>query len=182
MNKEINYKLIANRLWDILDDIDTSFDHYKPNMNDRFVNYVNSKVRERGDYANSIDGQTLVFNSDIPVLENDDPMVKWFKDKSMIESQNQTTDYAKMYGDKSNKFITEEHKDNVLLDNLYDALYRLTNATHAAKSFIKTTNDGIQAATHAINADAVELETSIGLNGPAPGQIPTGNIDKTRLL
>jgi hypothetical protein len=98
---------------------------------------------------------------------------------------------------QSNKFVTEEHKvptnffdnrpikdkdkDNVL-DNLYDALYRLTNATHAAKSFIKTTNDGIQAATHAINADAVELETSIGLNGPAPGQIPTGNIDKTRLL
>lgn len=86
MNNEINYKLIAQRLWQILDDIDTSFDHYKPNMNDSFVNYVDCKVRERSLYANSKDGQNLVFNPDIPVLESDDPMVKWFKDAWRIET------------------------------------------------------------------------------------------------
>ena len=85
------------------------------------------------------------------------------------------SDYAKMYGDKSNKFVTEEHKDNTL-DNLYKALYRLANATHAANEFIKTNNDAIQAASFAINSRAIELETSIGLNGPTPGQIPTGNL------
>lgn len=87
------------------------------------------------------------------------------------------SDYAKMYGDKSNKFVTEEHKDNTL-DNLYKALYRLANATHAANEFIKTNNDAIQAiqaASFAINSRAIELEKSIGLNGPASGQIPTGN-------
>jgi hypothetical protein len=86
MNDEINYELIARRLWQILDDIDTSIDHYKPNMNDNFVNYVDCKVRERSLYANSKDGQNLVFNPDIPVLESDDPMVKWFKDAWRIET------------------------------------------------------------------------------------------------
>lgn len=88
------------------------------------------------------------------------------------------SDYAKMYGNKSNNFVTEEHKANTL-DNLYKALYRLANATHAANEFIKTNNDAIQAiqaASFAINSRAIELEKSIGLNGPAPGQIPTGNL------
>lgn len=86
MNDEINYKLIATRLWKILDDIDTSFDHYKPDMNNNFVHYVDCKVRERGLYANSPNGQNLVFNSEIPVLENDDAMVAWFKDAWKIEA------------------------------------------------------------------------------------------------
>lgn len=85
VDKEINYKLIAKRLWDLLDDIDTAFDHYKPNMSDKFVHYVNCKVRERGLYANSPDGQTLTFNKEIPILEENDPMVKWFKDAWRIE-------------------------------------------------------------------------------------------------
>lgn len=82
---EINYKLIAKRLWSILDDIDTAFDHYKPNMKDRFVNYVSEKCRERGLYANSLDGQTLTFTKDIPVIEQCDPMCAWFKDAWRIE-------------------------------------------------------------------------------------------------
>jgi hypothetical protein len=45
--------------------------------------------------------------------------------------------YSEMYGDQSNKFIAKEHKDNEL-DNLYHALYRLSNATNAVVSFIKT--------------------------------------------
>lgn len=84
-DQELNYKLIAERLWNLLDDIDTAFDHYKPNMDDRFVHYVDCKIRERGLYANSIDGQTLQFNKEIPILENDSPMVKWFKDAWKIE-------------------------------------------------------------------------------------------------
>lgn len=97
------------------------------------------------------------------------------------ETTNETVNYSEMYGDQSNKFIAKEHKNNEL-DNLYYALYRLSNATNAVVSFIKTNNDAIQAAALAINSRAIELETSIGLNGPASGQIPTGNIDKTRLL
>jgi hypothetical protein len=63
---EINYKLIAKRLWDILDDISCGFDHYKPDMRDKFVNYVSKKIEERNLYANSPDGQTLTFQKDIP--------------------------------------------------------------------------------------------------------------------
>ena len=86
-NSMINYKLIAERLWGILDDIDTAFDHYKPDMKDRFVNYVNEKSKERSSYANSLDGQTLTFNKDIPVLEDLDPMCGWFKDAWRIEKE-----------------------------------------------------------------------------------------------
>ncbi len=82
---EINYKLIAKRLWDILDDISCGFDHYKPDMRDKFVNYVSKKIEERNLYANSPDGQTLTFQKDIPVLEDLDPMCKWFKDAWKIE-------------------------------------------------------------------------------------------------
>lgn len=87
MSDDINYKLIAQRLWCILDDIDTAFDHYKPDMKDKFVNYVSHKCRERGEYANSLDGYTLTFNEDIPVIEDLDPMCKWFKDAWKIEKE-----------------------------------------------------------------------------------------------
>jgi hypothetical protein len=89
MEEEINYKLIAQRLWNILDDIDTAFDHYKPDMQNNFVNYVNHKCRERGEYANSLDGQTLTFTKDVPVEEDLDPMCKWFKEAWQIESNKQ---------------------------------------------------------------------------------------------
>jgi hypothetical protein len=85
MNNEINYKLIAERLWGILDDIDCSVDHYKPALDDKFVNYVSEKIKERGWYANSLDGQTLTFEKDIPIIDNLDPMCKWFKDAWRIE-------------------------------------------------------------------------------------------------
>ena len=85
MKNEINYKLIAERLWAILDDIDCGVDHYKPELDDKFVNYVIEKSKERGWYANSLDGQTLTFNEDIPVVEDLDPMCKWFKEAWIIE-------------------------------------------------------------------------------------------------
>jgi GH24 family phage-related lysozyme (muramidase) len=53
------------------------------------------------------------------------------------ETTNETVNYSEMYGDQSNKFIAKEHKNNEL-DNLYYALYRLSNATNAVVSFIKT--------------------------------------------
>lgn len=83
--EEINYKLISQRLWGILDDISTAFDHYKPDMKDKFVNYVNKKCEERSDYANSFDGQTLTFIQEIPIIEDLDPLCKWFKDAWNIE-------------------------------------------------------------------------------------------------
>ena len=85
---DINYKLTAERLWSILDDIDTAFDHYKPDMKDRFVNYVYEKCRERGLYANSKDGQTLTFVKEIPVINGADPMCRWFRDAWTIEKKN----------------------------------------------------------------------------------------------
>lgn len=88
MNNDANYKLIAERLWSILDDIDTAFDHYKPDMTDKFVNYINHKCSERGLYANSYDGQNLQFVKDIPIVEDLDPMCKWFKDAWAIEKDN----------------------------------------------------------------------------------------------
>jgi hypothetical protein len=85
--------------------------------------------------------------------------------------------YSEMYDGQSDKFIAKEHKDNEL-DNLYHALYRLSNATNAVISFIKTNNDAIQSSTFAINSRAIELEKSIGLNEPASGQIPaTPNVN-----
>jgi len=85
MNDEINYKLIAQRLWNLLDDIDTAFDHYKPDMKNNFVHYVSHKIRERGLYAISTDGQTLTFKEEIPIMEYEDAMVTWFKDAWRIE-------------------------------------------------------------------------------------------------
>jgi hypothetical protein len=85
MNDEINYKLIAEKLWGILDDISCGFDHYKPDMKDKFVYYVLKKCEERGEYAKSYDGQTLTFTKDIPVIEDLDPMTKWFKEAWKIE-------------------------------------------------------------------------------------------------
>jgi hypothetical protein len=85
MSDNIDYKLIAKRLWSILDDIDTAFDHYKPNTKDGFVNYVNIKCRERSFYANSFDGQNFTFVEDVPIIEDLDPMCKWFKDAWKIE-------------------------------------------------------------------------------------------------
>jgi hypothetical protein len=95
-----NWELIAKRLWSLLDDIDTAFDHYKPNMKDSFVNYVNHKCRERQDYMVSPDGQTLQPRSEIPVVEDLDPMCKWFKDAWRIEKlKSQETAPCKIDGD-----------------------------------------------------------------------------------
>lgn len=87
MNEELNYKLIAERLWSILDDISCAFDHYKPDMNNNFVNYVSKKCEEKGWYANSLDGQNLTFKKEIPIIDNLDPMCKWFKDAWNIEKE-----------------------------------------------------------------------------------------------
>lgn len=81
-----NWELMAKRLWGLLDDIDTAFDHYNPNMNDKFVNYVDKKCRQRQEYMISLDGQTLS-PLEIPIIEDLDPMCRWFKDAWRIEKQ-----------------------------------------------------------------------------------------------
>lgn len=86
---EIDYRIIAHRLWELLDDIDTAFDHYKPNMNDKFVNYVHKKCVERQIYGCSEDGYNLNFvnKENIPIFEKLDPMCRWFKDAWRIEKE-----------------------------------------------------------------------------------------------
>ena len=116
-NSMINYKLIAERLWGILDDIDTAFDHYKPDMKDRFAYYVNEKSKERGLYANSLDGQTLTFNEDVPILEDLDPMSKWFKDAWLLEKELKN----KPEVDMPKIPVTEEENVEVKLHNTTDA-------------------------------------------------------------
>lgn len=49
---------IAEKLWQLLDDIDTATDMFKPNNNDPFVKYVYKKVSERFDHLSS-DGYNL---------------------------------------------------------------------------------------------------------------------------
>jgi len=92
MEEEINYKLIAERLWSILDDIDTAFDHYKPDMKDNFVNYVNEKCQDRFSYGFPEDGyvSTFTWNNNVPVIEDLDPMCRWFKDAWRIEKDKPT--------------------------------------------------------------------------------------------
>ena len=92
MEEEINYKLIAERLWSILDDIDTAFDHYKPDMKDNFVNYVNEKCQDRFSYGFPEDGyvSTFTWNNNVPVIEDLDPMCRWFKDAWRIEKDRPT--------------------------------------------------------------------------------------------
>ena len=90
MEEEINYKLIAERLWSILDDIDTAFDHYKPDTKDKFVNYVNEKCQDRFGYGFSEDGYVLTWNNNVPVIEDLDPMCRWFKDAWRIEKDKPT--------------------------------------------------------------------------------------------
>jgi hypothetical protein len=85
-----DYKLIAERLWMILDDIDTASDHYKPNNNDKYVQYIYAKVKEKNDYMYSPDGYKLeaIPKCKIPVIEDLDPMTRWFKDAWKIEKEN----------------------------------------------------------------------------------------------
>ncbi len=98
--KPVNWEHMAKRLWHLLDDIDTAFDHYKPNMKDSFIHYVNHKCRERQDYMVSHDGQTLQPRPEILPEEDLDPMCKWFKDAWGIEKlKSQETAPCKIDGD-----------------------------------------------------------------------------------
>ena len=48
-------------LWDLLDDISTAGDMFKPEHTPYFK-YVNKKCEERSGVANSLDGYTLTIN------------------------------------------------------------------------------------------------------------------------
>lgn len=59
---EINWKEKTEKLWQLLDDIDTASDMIKPNNEisyKDFYDYVMKKCAERNNYMNSLDGQTL---------------------------------------------------------------------------------------------------------------------------
>lgn len=49
---------IAEKLWCLLDDIDTATDIFKPDNNNKFVQYVYKKIGERFKYLKS-DGYNL---------------------------------------------------------------------------------------------------------------------------
>lgn len=86
----LDYKWIAERLWMILDDIDTASDHYKPNNEDKYVQYIYAKVKEKNNYMYSPDGYKIeaIPKCKIPVIEDLDPMTRWFKDAWKIEKEN----------------------------------------------------------------------------------------------
>jgi hypothetical protein len=52
------WKQIAIKLWELLDDISTASDMFKPEMNS-FYNYTMKKTEERGKYMESSDGYNL---------------------------------------------------------------------------------------------------------------------------
>ena len=59
---EIDWRGKAEKLWSLLDDIDTASDAFKPNDEKsykKFFNYAMKKCAERGKYMNSLDGHTL---------------------------------------------------------------------------------------------------------------------------
>ena len=56
MSKEIT--VIEQALWELLDDIDTAFDIFKPEMRD-FERHVLARCQERCKYLHSKDGYSL---------------------------------------------------------------------------------------------------------------------------
>lgn len=59
---EIDWCDKAEKLWQLLDDIDTASDMFKPHDEKsykQFFDYTMKKCRERGKYINSLDGYTL---------------------------------------------------------------------------------------------------------------------------
>lgn len=59
---EINWQDKAEKLWQLLDDIDTASDIFKPNDEKSykaFFDYTLEKCKERGKYMNSPDGYKL---------------------------------------------------------------------------------------------------------------------------
>ena len=60
---EIDWQTKAEKLWELLDDIDTASDMFKPHDGKSykaFYDYVMRKCQERGKYMNSLDGRTLI--------------------------------------------------------------------------------------------------------------------------
>jgi len=59
---EIDWQNKAENLWQLLDDIDTASDMFKPKDEKSykaFFDYAMKKCAERGKYMNSLDGYTL---------------------------------------------------------------------------------------------------------------------------
>jgi hypothetical protein len=59
---EIDWQNKAEKLWQLLNDIDTASDMFKPHDEKSykaFFDYTMKKCQERGKYMNSLDGQTL---------------------------------------------------------------------------------------------------------------------------
>lgn len=62
---------IAEKLWNLLDDIDTATDMFKPNNNDPFTKYIYKKVAERFKYLTS-DGHNLYTKEEFREKKIDD--------------------------------------------------------------------------------------------------------------
>jgi hypothetical protein len=87
----VDWEKIAKGLWSLLDDISTSYDHYKPTEYScmKCLHYINVKAQERNKYMYSPDGYDLVpaGANELPNVENLDAMTRWFKDAWNIERQ-----------------------------------------------------------------------------------------------
>jgi hypothetical protein len=82
----IDWEFIARGLYQILDDIDTASDHYKPEKS-MYTHYVMEKVREKSNYMWS-DGYDIFPRDSFPIRQivTNDPMVDYFTDCWEIES------------------------------------------------------------------------------------------------
>jgi len=89
---KVEWEKIARGLYEIIDDISTSFDHYKPNQYNldnclHCLRYISIKCKESGKFMYSDDGYSLLPVADqyLPKEDNINPMEKWFKEAWEIE-------------------------------------------------------------------------------------------------
>jgi hypothetical protein len=88
----VDWEQIAKGLWMLLDDISTSYDHYRPNEFSlrtcmQCLNYISSKTKDRNHYMYSPDGYELVPYgvNELPKIDDTDAMTRWFRDAWKIE-------------------------------------------------------------------------------------------------
>jgi hypothetical protein len=89
---EVDWEKIAKGLWGILDDISTSYDHYKPSIYNthsthKCLRYISTKAENRHRYMSSPDGYELVPKgvNELPKIDDADAMTRWFREAWVIE-------------------------------------------------------------------------------------------------
>jgi hypothetical protein len=110
---DINYYEKAEKLWQLLDDIDTASDIFKPRDEasyKAFYNYTMRKCEERGKYLHSLDGYTLeapeVTKYNLTVEEN------FKKMRDFTNSEEWTVNFKKRIDDKEASLKNDEEKSD----------------------------------------------------------------------